>query len=253
MTILISNKISAKLSFQSDPEFPRSINRRSVSAQIELFQSLFTNYSKFGITEKTDRPVAIESLAKALAKALKTKVHYGIFEIYLHRGLLWQPAQNTLTQISYDGKAPPSWSWMAYHGQIQYLPIKFGDVEWDRSLRLVEVKASDAATSPEDDGCVLEARVRRLRDYEIKSEGVMLDEEDNEVGRLYLDTQPEVRCAIIGREQTRAKDGNRIYYVLFVTECATQPGGGKFRRVGMGSIEKRFILFDRQDDPAHIL
>jgi hypothetical protein len=82
MTLLISNKISPRLGFQSDPEFPKSIKRRSTSAKIELFQSLFTNYSKFEITVKTDRPVAILSLAKALAEALNTKVHYGIFECF---------------------------------------------------------------------------------------------------------------------------------------------------------------------------
>jgi hypothetical protein len=254
MTLLISTKISEKLSFQSDPEFPRSINARSREAQVQLFQSLFTDYSKLGITEKTDRPVAILSLAEALAEALDTKVYYGIFERFLHRSLLWQPARNTpLTQINYKAppsKAPPSWSWMAYHGQIQYLPlpIQFEDVQWDDSVRLVKVKANDAATSPEDDGYVLEARVRR----------VVLDGKDNEVGQLYFDTQPwnvlpEVRCAIMGREKTEANDGNRIYYVVFVTECATQLGCAKFERVGVGSIEKRFILFDGQDDPAQIL
>jgi hypothetical protein len=249
------------LSFQSDPEFPRSIKNRSRSAQIRLFQSLFADYSELNLTYAADRPVAIESLAKALANALHTEVHCGIFECFLHRSLLWQRAQNTLTQISYPAsKAPPSWSWMAYHGQIQYLPKEYGDIEWDNSVRLVEVKASDAATSPEDNGYVLEARVRRLRDCKMKPEGakgVILDEEDNEVGQLYFDTQPgnvlpEVRCAIMGRGKTGAEDGNRLYYVLFV-KCATQPGDRKFRRVGMGSIQKRFILFDGQDDTAQIL
>jgi hypothetical protein len=78
---------------------------------------------------------------------------------------------------------------MAYHGQIQYLLIIIrdvkweGNVEWDRSVWLVEINASDSTY-------VLEARVRRLRDCEIKPEGmkrVILDE-DNEVGQLYFDT-----------------------------------------------------------------
>jgi len=265
---------NAKLSFQSDPEFPSSIESRYNLVQVELFQSLFTNYSKFGITNPTDRPVAIDSLAMALAKPLKTNVRHGIFESFLHRSLLWQPAQNTLTQISYPaGKAPPSWSWMAYHGPIQYLQINYGDVEWDRSVRLVNVKASDAATSPENNDCVLEARVRRLRNCKIKPEGakrVICGKEDNEVGQLWFDTEPEVWCAIMGRE-TGVEDGNRKYYVLFVTECMTPRGRGKFgmrnlgimgilnlrrraqfRRVGMGSIQQRFILFDGQDDTAQI-
>jgi hypothetical protein len=258
MTMLISNKISGKLSFQSDPEFPRSIYYRSQTAQAELFQSLFADYSKFGITKEEDRPVAIESLAKALANALETKVSYGIFERFLYRSLLWQPAQNTLTQIPYNGKAPPSWSWMAYHGQIKYLQVGFGDVEWDISVRFVDaLRFAKALRFVIPSNYVLKARVRRLRDCKIKLEGVIFDEWDNEVGQLYFDTQPgnvlpEVRCAIMGRE-IGAEDGNRKYYVLFVTECATAWGREKFRRVGMGLIQKRFILFGGQDDEAQIL
>jgi len=252
MTLLISNKISAKRSFQSDPDFPRSIKDRSQSTQVELFQSLFADYSKFGITEKEDRPVAIESLTKAMAKALDTNVSYGIFECFLHRSLLWQPAQNTLTQISYNSKAPPSWSWMAYHGQIKYLQIGPEDIEWDINVRFVHALRFAIPRN-----YVVKARVRRLRDCKIKLEGVIFDEGDNEVGQLYFDTElrnilPEVRCAIIGRE-IEVEDGNRKYYVLFVTKCATSWGREKFRRVGMGLIQKRFILFDGQDDKAHIL
>jgi len=40
---------------------------------------------------------------------------------------------------------------------------------------------------------------------------------------------------------------------LFVTECTTQSGHGKFERVGVGLIEKRLILFSGQDDTAQIV
>ncbi|PVH67613.1 HET-domain-containing protein [Cadophora sp. DSE1049] len=267
------------LSFRSDPEFPHSITKRSRTTQVELFQSLFADYSNFGLTEVTDRPIAIDSLAMALAKAFHTNVRYGIFERYLHRSLLWQRSQDIpMRRIFYAaGKTPPSWSWMAYHGQIEYSKIQ--DVEWDRSVQFVTV--SNAASSLENDGNILEARVRRLQDCEIKPESrkhVIRDQKDNEVGHLCFDIQPdhvirvkkdnevgylcfdtqpgkaliEVRCAIMGRE-TRGGNGKRKYYVLFVTECVTQPECGKFERLGMGWIQQRFILFDGQDDVAQIL
>jgi len=150
-------------------------------------------------------------------------------------------------------KVLPSWSWMAYHGKIEYPKIE--DVEWDENVQFVEDKANNAASHQENDGYILEARVRRLRNCKIKPGGpkhVILDGKDNEVGHLCFDTQPGVRCAIIGREPGR-EDGKRKYYVLFVTECATPPGCGKFERVGMGSIQQRFIRFDSQDDAAQIL
>jgi len=47
-------------------------------------------------------------------------------------------------------------------------------------------KPSDSATK--NYGYVLKARVRRLRDCKINPEGVILDDEDNEVGLIYFDT-----------------------------------------------------------------
>ncbi|KAH9203558.1 heterokaryon incompatibility protein-domain-containing protein [Leptodontidium sp. 2 PMI_412] len=259
---MLTHMQNANLSFQSDPEFPRSMRYRYVVAQIQLFQSLFTNYSTFGITDHTDRPVAIESLAKALAKALDTVVYYRIFKCFLHRSLMWQPAQNaSLEKIDYkDNRMRPSWSWMVYHGQIQYLQLEFGEVEWDHSVQFMDDKPSDSGTSSESHGYVLEARVRRLRDCKINSEGVILDNEANEVGLVHFDTQlgnflPEVACAIMGREARDDSDDDdvqRKYYVLFLAEGAMQLGRGTFTRVGMGSIQQRFLLFSDQDDTARI-
>ncbi|KAH7132760.1 heterokaryon incompatibility protein-domain-containing protein [Dactylonectria macrodidyma] len=225
---------NGKFSFRSDPEFPRSIEGYSETAQIMHFQSLFAEYSNLGLTNETDRPVAIDSLATALGEAFRTKVRYGIFERHLHRSLLWQRSQDDpMRRISFAaGQMLPSWSWMAYRGQIEYSEIR--DAEWDKSVQFAED--------------ILKARVKWLQDCVIKPEGpkhVLRDEKDNEVGHLCFDTQPgktsaEVRCAIIGRE-TGGED-----------ECSTQPGG-RFERVGMGSIPQRFILFDGQDDTAQIL
>ncbi|KAG9230962.1 heterokaryon incompatibility protein-domain-containing protein, partial [Amylocarpus encephaloides] len=222
---------------------------RSSMAQIELIQSLFTDYSNLGITERKDRPVAIDSLATALANALETNVRYGIFERFLHKSVLWQRSQNIpLEQIPFAAdKAPPSWSWMAYHGQIRYpQEITLGGIEWDKRVHFVK---AEYAMPPD----ILETRVRRLQNCEIKPEGVISDMENNKVGNLHFDTQlendplEEVRCAIIGRD-AKVKDGGREYHVLFV--ASTQL---KFRRVGMGTIQQRFIMFDGQDDTAQIV
>ena len=76
------------MSFRSDPEFPHSITERSQAAQVELFQSLFADYSNFGLTDVIDRPITIDLLAIALAKAFNTNVKYSIFKHYLYRSLL---------------------------------------------------------------------------------------------------------------------------------------------------------------------
>ncbi|RKK23481.1 hypothetical protein BFJ66_g15943 [Fusarium oxysporum f. sp. cepae] len=245
-----------KSSLRSDPEFPRSIEKRFPTAKIKLFQSLFAEYSNFGLTNKTDRPIAIDSLVRELAKVFRTNVRYGIFECYLHRSLVWRRSENILmAQIPYTaGHAVPSWSWMAYDGQIDYSEIQ--DVEWDKSVQFVEDKASNAASNPENDGYVLEARVKRFQDCEIKPEGlehVICDKEGYEVVHLWFDQDREasieIRCAIMGRKW-EPEDGKRKYYVLVVTEG---PERGSWVRVGMGSIEQRFILFDGQDAAAWII
>jgi hypothetical protein len=223
----------------------------------------------------------------ALAKALETNVSYGIFQCYLHRSLMWHRSQGTpLRQILYaDGKAPPSWSWMAYcgssnennethHGEIQYYQMGHGDVEWDSNVQLVEALQNSKVKAS---NYVLEARVRRIQNCEIKPEGDIHGQEDNKVGHLYFDTQPgnappEVQCAIMGREDKYGVlvnyYGKRAYYVLLVTECATSPGRGEsgkqfagiigsaqlqYRRIGMGWIQQRFIKFGGQDDTSQIV
>lgn len=172
---------------------------------------------------------------------------------------MWQPAQNaSLEKIAYeDERMPPSWSWMAYHGQIKYLQLEFGEVEWDHSVQFIDDKPSDSGTSSESHGYVLEARVRRLPDCKFNSEGVVLDDADKEVGRVYFDTQPgsflsEVVCAIMGRE-TRDDGSQRKYHVLFLAEGAIQLGRGTFRRVGMGLIQQRSLFLGDQEDTARIL
>jgi hypothetical protein len=120
-----------------------TIRNRSRQARIELVQSLFTDYPNLGITDPRDRPVAIDSLAIALANALDTNVRYGIVECFLHRNVLWQRPQNIpLGQILFAAsKAPPSWSWIAYYRQIQYLQnITFGNIKWDKSVQIMNVK-----------------------------------------------------------------------------------------------------------------
>ncbi|EXK24269.1 hypothetical protein FOMG_18996 [Fusarium oxysporum f. sp. melonis 26406] len=251
---------NGKSSFRSDPEFPRSIEQRSTKAKIDLFQSLLAEYSNLGLTNKTDRPVAIDSLARELAKAFRTNVRYGIIERYLHRSLLWGMSQNIPKgRASHPaGQALPSWYWMAYSSQIEYLGIRDTEwwgkgVEWDKSVQFVEDKASNPASNPENDGYVLEARVLRTKPEGL--EQVRRDEKGDEGVHLWFDQERnasiEIRCAIMGRETRRKrKDGKRKYYVLVVAE---DPESGSWVRVGMGSIEQRFILFDGQDAAARII
>ena len=79
-----------------------------------LYRDLYESYSKLELSYSTDRPVAIRGLEKRLLRALDTKGGYGVFDIYLRRGLLWQRDQASLERIDFSGKKEqelvPSWS-----------------------------------------------------------------------------------------------------------------------------------------------
>jgi hypothetical protein len=96
--------------------------------KIQLYQDLYERYSNLALSVKTDRPIAIKGLETRLIRTFETVGGYGIFDLYLHRGLLWQRSGDTLDRITSRGERVPSWSWMAYEGGIRYMDVPLGGV-----------------------------------------------------------------------------------------------------------------------------
>jgi hypothetical protein len=69
---------------------------------------LSKEYSKRGLTNKTDRCVAISGLEARIARAIGCQSKYGIFWQYLHRNLLWQRSEEKMKRIEYDTLMVPS-------------------------------------------------------------------------------------------------------------------------------------------------
>jgi hypothetical protein len=119
-----------------DPGFPQRLLRAGNKRTIDFIQFLSTEYSRRGLTEKTDRCTAMSGLESRISQAKDCETRFGIFESFLHRSLLWQRTEERDTdRISYKNQIVPSWSWMAYNGSIDFTDIPFGRVEWVRSLR----------------------------------------------------------------------------------------------------------------------
>ena len=119
-----------------DPNFPERLLQAGSERTIEFIQFLSTEYSKRGLTEKTDRCAAISGLSSRIAQAKKCETRFGIFQSFLHRSLLWERSEERDTdRIDYGAQIVPSWSWMAYNGSIEFTDIPFGEVEWVRGLR----------------------------------------------------------------------------------------------------------------------
>ena len=238
-----SNYFSPRSQLLGDPKYPRSFAWQENSDKIKLFQYLFSKYSQLGITKPTDRPIAIRGLIDRLEAKLGTTVNFGIFECYLHRSLLWQRSSSTRMQRIADetNLIAPSWSWMAYDGQIDYMEIDFGSVSWLQRVRLV-------------DG-LLETQVRKFQNCIIKPQNdssgtcVMSDNTGNGDSWLKYDGDDKtdvrtLRCVIIGRK-TQVSIGERHYYILVVTPSRLSE---TFERVGIGSISERFIQFSSAVD-----
>ena len=256
---------------------------RHTKHRIYLFQLLFVTYSQLGLTKNTDRPVAISSLEKRLAATFKTEVRYGVIAKYLHRSLLWQRSGDTqMKRMPYVNRSVPSWSWMAYDGQIDYMSIGFRQVKWSKDVQWPEF--------------ILDAKVRDFQACKIeRKDGEKRVMEDKigsgERGWLIFDGDDgmdvqTLKCVIIGRESSvdaesgdaesgdagsegsgsedvesedvesedaesedagsedsGIGDAGRKFYVLVVKPICSDRCRD-FERVGVGSVPQRFISFE---------
>ena len=253
---------NSKSLFLGDPNFPESLNFRRSQDKVRLFQDLFKRYVQLGLTKRTDRPAAISGLERRLAEAFQTECRYGIFEKFLHRSLLWQRSGSTkMKRILHD--EVPSWSWMAYDGQIEYLEIESDQVQWNEGVRLVD-NMLQAQVRDFQSGC----KVRRKGDGTC----IVVDEKRNhESGWLKYDGQRrtnlrKLKCVVVGREKSDSdsdrrrssskqsvSNAKRRYYILVVASVSYSEGSRKFKRVGVGSIPQGFILFRRGEIDEYIV
>jgi hypothetical protein len=133
-----------------------------------------------------------------------------------------------MTRISYpEGRKVPSWSWMAYEGEISYKNIAFHTVAWSLAIRWY-------STSTLQKGLDVELKAL-AREFSLNEEGRVLvfDEYDR------LDTR-RLRCIVLGRDSIRS-ESKRRYYVLVVKPLSEEEH--KYERVGVGSIQDRHISF----------
>lgn len=188
-----------------------------------------------GLTRKEDRPVAIRGLEERLIKTFGATGRYGVFEIFLHRCLLWKRSGSALEPIKWFRDGPvPSWSWMAYEGGIQYIdaPDEWvkGEIKWSISTS----ESKDTREGQVDhDGIQLQAPVWH---FEAQSKGITLDNGSLAIPNLS-------KCVVIGESKWPADEKDRKCYVLIVG-----PVGGDgvevWKRFGVGIIERRHIAMD---------
>ncbi|OCK74646.1 HET-domain-containing protein [Lepidopterella palustris CBS 459.81] len=227
-----------KKHFLLDPTFPDRLIKSGNESTIEFIHFLFEDYSKRGLTMKTDRCVAMSGLEARIAAALGCQSRYGIFPRYLHRNLLWQSSDNKMERIEYKTQNVPSWSWMAYSGGIQFVDIHFGMVDWIGNLRFDEECESALITD-----------VGKFRNCTMKPDGenyAILNFFRLRRGWIQYDVEAgknlrEERCVVIGKTSILGDDA-KDYYILVVRPTSVD---GEYTRVGVGMIQRDYVVRER--------
>lgn len=214
---------------------------------MEFIHYLFEDYARRGLTKNIDKSIAISGLESRIAGALQCEHRYGIFQRHFHRNLLWLAIDTKMERIVYDSDIHvPSWSWMAYNGNIRFFKVRFGSVSWIQTLHFDECcKWALVTNVGEITGCTkvlgkynctLLYGSGRVRGW-IRYDTVHCGELDKE------------RCVVVGRkseigENDDDKLGARDYFILVVKPTTTD---AEYERVGFGLVESGCVVKQRSN------
>lgn len=247
------NRLSTLASFLGDPVFPKIAIESSRGGKIRLYQDLYMLYSRLAFSYDHDRPIAIAGLEKRLVQSFGVYGGFGVLDDgrpgLLQRSLLWcrGSEEASLEKIRFDGHdqlqvthetpPPPSWSWMAYKGGIEYLNLPFGEVDWEEIDILSPWSTSLPGTwysSDPDTGPTGLSVIARKFEF---GDNERVDE------RLIYDT-PELtgsgsglKCVVLGRTKNSGQEvRDSTHYVLLVRPKVPQVnrGGPFYERAGVG-------------------
>jgi len=212
---------------------------------MEFIHFLSEEYSKRGLTNETDRCVAIYGLMAGIARAKECQSRYGIFERYLHRNILWQRSDGKMKRIMYETPMVPSWSWMAYDGGIQFMDIHFSSVTWNDNVRFSNWTDK---LQLEKHKYALVADVCIFRNCDLEqgdTSYTIVDSSKAERGQIQYDIEASEdlhteRCIVVGKGSLGYKIlKNWKYYILVVRQSTV---AGEYMRVGAGWIQNDYVV-----------
>jgi hypothetical protein len=218
--------------------------------KIELFQDLYERYSRLALSFPSDRPIAIKGLEARLLATFGTTGGFGIFDIYLHRCLLWQRSDTALKRIGLfrGGSLVPSWSWMAYDGHIRYMAVPFGKASWCEDIISPFTKARHPDTRPGGGGTTTP---------DLELEAPVWEIVNTEGGQVFLDdpvstVEQPLYCVIVGKSKIEASNEQQRYWVLLVHATTAIDEGQVYERTGVGFLDGRHIALDGRHRTARI-
>lgn len=246
--------LSTLASFLGDPNFPKVGMESSRGGKIRLHQSLCMQYSRLALSRQTDRPIAISGLEKRLVESFGLSGGFGILHEVsnpglLRRSMLWHRASDCpgLKRIQFDGVAPPTWSWMSFEGQIEYLDLPFAKVTWEEEDVHPPWTGSGTgrwySTNDPPESMTMTVLVR---DLEMSSSLTV------ESCRIIMDIpngttiQKHAKCVVLGRLKGTAADrenGSETLAVLLVSAATSQRSSAvqAYNRMGVASVPGSWI------------
>jgi hypothetical protein len=253
---------STLASFLGDPNFPKVAMESSRGGKILLHQDLCMKYSRLALTKQTDRPFAISGLEKRLVEsfgftggfgALYDEKNLGI----LRRSMLWHRASDcsSMKKISFVGAAPPTWSWMAYEGQIEYLDLPFRKMDWasfERDLQPPWTVSGPKRWYSSNDPPETMAMTVLVKDLELSSSLTV------QAARTIFDvtdgasTRKPPKCVVLGRlVETlagRQDDSETSLAVLLVSADTSRQISGfpVYNRIGVASVPSTWVKTARE-------
>ncbi|KAH8897353.1 HET-domain-containing protein, partial [Thozetella sp. PMI_491] len=245
----MSNNLAA---FLGDPNFPQITMSASQGEKIIRFQDLYKVYSRLGFTNPFDRAVAIDGIQSRLLNAFRTRGGFGIFDEdvksgqrgLLRRSLLWHRAPAaTLAKIEFPSSralSVPSWSWMAYTGEIDYLRPDFGNVDWEFLASPWSGSGKDRlGTTGLTDQLTLNGLARDIF-FDAAEDGTM---------KIFFDIpggseRSSLKCVVLGVESGNRPLSSRLHYFLLVAPAQLRSRSDlrAFQRIGAGLSLGKYIL-----------
>jgi hypothetical protein len=237
-----------------DPNFPEILFSAPQRERIERYQELYRIYSRLGLSKAYDRPAAIDGLQQRLLRTMAVKGGFGILyedktQGTLLRSLLWyrggDPNTSSLTRIEFpdDRVGVPSWSWMAYTGEIDYLSLDFGKIEWE------EIESPWSRSDECQGNNTLSAKARKY-EQNAASRG-----ESNlifDMGPTNAEQHNAV-CVVLGVQKGLMPLIDKRHYVLLVvpTNNPGRNGSNVFERIGVGYLLGKCIATDFSSVDIH--
>jgi hypothetical protein len=176
----------------------------------------------------------------------KTRSHAGLFESFWGRCLLWQRAKDgpPLTWIPPDKgtkKLPPSWSWMAVDGPIDFIKPEGGQVDWNMDIVLPFLRQvygsslqpnSQSLSTVNGNGT---GNIIRTTAFKFQLGIGVIDEMTlfYDDGREHVDSA--VRCVIIATTMDKA------YHHILLISSAVHVMDATHERVGVGYLSAECI------------